>query len=231
MSSCWPPLTLRTNTCTVVNETDDGHGVNLRSNHPIYSVNHDWATLEIIFIRFDTFFATNGSFPVYHEDERRGRVGYDAAVCVQKYEPWIIETYNTSFAPPSILRIVEKGNDNASPPAGSIRGPPIENTRYLNTTFGVAYGNGFAQMQKVEFEASPPYYPSPIVGPAVPCDEISSNHNPLHRLLLSPMGLTLRGTQNSTQTGWPLSTLGLVRLTRYHTLWDQDTSSHNRTRM
>jgi len=115
----------------------------------------------------------NGSFPVYSKDTSGDiEIGYDAAVCVQKYEPWVIETYNTSVASPSILRIVEKGNGNTSSPSGNIRGPPIENTRYLTTdalvTFDVAQANGEQQMQRANNADGAPYFPTTMVGSILP---------------------------------------------------------------
>jgi len=35
-------------------------------------------------------------------------IGYDAAVCLELYEPWVLEVYNSSFGFPSSMRIVDK---------------------------------------------------------------------------------------------------------------------------
>jgi len=100
------------------------------------------------------------------------RIGYDAAVCVQKYEPWIVEAYNTSVGPPTALRIVEKGYGGTSLlPSGDIRGPPVANTRNLNTTgknpaFFVAHDNSINQMVK-DNGRDRFYVPSPTVSPTV----------------------------------------------------------------
>jgi len=128
--------------------------------------------------------ATNGSFPVYHGNKFGEKVGYDAAVCVQKYEPWTIEAYNTSFAPPSILRIAEKGSGNTLPPSGNIRGPPIANTRYLNTSsknhaFQVAHINGLLQLVHTN-HYSLSYFPTPTVSPVVP--RVQHFFSPQHAL-------------------------------------------------
>jgi len=140
---------------------------------------YEWTTLEIVFIRIGSSWMHSARFPVYSivppEDNA---VGYDAAVCVQKYEPWVIEAYNTSVAPPSILRIVEKGNGITSSPSGNIRGPPIENmSRYLYTAtisltlrsnaFMVAHSNGVQQMLRFNYEGHR-YEPSPTVSSTVP---------------------------------------------------------------
>jgi len=158
------------NLCSTVSSSDNGQAVSLFSTESNLSLGYEWSTVETVLIRFDTRYTTNGTFPVHAENaEVRWELGYDAAVCVQKYEPWIVEAYNTTFASPSILRIVEKGNGSTSSPSGKIRGTPIANTRYLNTSskdfaFGIVHGNGIRQMMKVNYGG---YVPSPIVGPDV----------------------------------------------------------------
>jgi len=158
---------------------DNGKSVTLVSTRGD-DTDYEWTTIEIVLIRIDTGWVANGTFPVYSEVKKWHTVGFDAAVCVQKYEPWVIEAYNTSAASPSILRIVEKGNGNTSSPSGNIRGPPIENTRYLNTsgvgsakaaTFDVAYSNGVQQMRRTNYEDLP-YIFSSAVGPIVPLRQI-----------------------------------------------------------
>ena len=62
-------------------------------------------------------------------------LGFDAAVCVQKYEPWIIEAYNTSAGSSFALWIARGQNDSPSlSPSGIIQGPQIAGTRNINTT-------------------------------------------------------------------------------------------------
>ena len=108
-----------------------------------------WATLETVIIRANTNYTPSAHFPVYSNVSRLygfDKIGFDAAVCVQRYESWIIETYNTSFTSPSVLRIVGKGNGNPPlSPRGNIRGTPIANTRYLNT----AGKNGMLNMTRL----------------------------------------------------------------------------------
>jgi len=134
-----------------------------------------WTTVETVLIRLNTSFTPVGRFPVYSKKSANGvetKIGYDAAVCVEKYEPWIIEAYNTSVGSPTTLRIVEKGYGNTSLPSGKIQGDPIQNTRYLNTTgklksYAVAHDNSVNQMVKDNGQDFP-YTPSPTVGPIVP---------------------------------------------------------------
>ena len=138
-----------------------------------------WVTVEMILIRLNTSFTPSGRFQVYSNESvpdangRGTRIGYDAAVCVQMYEPWIIETYNTSVGSPSALRIVEKGSGNTSPlPSGNIRGAPIANTRNLNATgkgpaFYVAHDYSINQVVRDGLRDGF-YTPSLTVGPVMP---------------------------------------------------------------
>ena len=132
-------------------------------------------TVDTVLLRFDTNYTPSGRFPISTDvdvDPSARALGYDAAVCVQKYEPWIVETYNTSVVSPSTFRIVEKGNGSNSSSSGDIRGAPITNTGYLNTTgkepaFAVAHSNGINQMVK-DSGGDVIYIPSLTVGPVVP---------------------------------------------------------------
>jgi len=138
-----------------------------------------WTTVETVLIRLNTSFTPSGRFPVYSNysfPDSNGvetRIGYDVAVCVHRYDPWIIETYNTSVGSPTVLRIVEEGYGSTSLlPDGNIRGPPIANTRNLNTTgknaaFFLAHDNIINQMVK-ENGRDRFYTPTPIVSPIVP---------------------------------------------------------------
>jgi hypothetical protein len=135
-----------------------------------------WLTVETVLIRLNTSYTPLGRFPVYlNESDANGvetRIGFDAAVCVEMYEPWIIEAYNVSIGSPTTLRIVGKGYGDTSLPSGKLQGGPIPNTRYLNTTgkfhaFAVAHDNSVNQMLK-DNGRDFPYVPSPTVGPVVP---------------------------------------------------------------
>ena len=159
---------------------DDGQGVSLGIT--LEDIDTAGLTIvEIAIVRFDSGFTPSGRFPVYFRrnltsDPEIGpsRLGYDAAVCVQKYEPWIIETYNTSITSPSALQIVGKGSGSTLvSPSGNIRGAPTAGTRYLNTTnksstFLEALSNGKSRMSDINSDRRYPYKPSANVGPVVP---------------------------------------------------------------
>ena len=194
----------------------------------------EWTAIETILIRFGDM--PSGRFPVsFYDDEIRANVGCDAAVCLLKYEPWIIEAYNTSFAPPSLLRIVEKGNSLL--PIGNIRGAPLGNNRNLNTTgktieYWSSENNVIYQMLRVN-DGGYHYKPTPTVRRPrhALAYNVPSNLELLHRPFLSSEVLGPRGSVNSMQTGSPPSAGGSVRLTLCHTLQGPRPSSHNRTRM
>jgi len=140
--SSFPPLAfLVPNPRTTVKSADDGFPIQLHSaTTPNVTSDQGWVTIETVVIRLDTNFTASGRFPVYWNNQsvpegEELTVGYDAAVCVQKYEPWIIEAYNTSTRSSFALGIVEKQNGSASlPPSGIIQGAQIAGTRYLNAT-------------------------------------------------------------------------------------------------
>jgi hypothetical protein len=77
-------------------------------------------------IRLNTTLTSSGRFTVYANlPDANGvetRIGYDGAVCVERYQPWIVEAFNTSVGFPTILRIVEKGYGSTSLPSGKLRG-------------------------------------------------------------------------------------------------------------
>jgi len=175
-----PPLAFPTsNQRVTVNWWDNGvaHSFHTRTIlDPVAIGDQGWMTVETVLIRLNTSYTPSGRFPVYSNvslpdaNGMETRIGYDAAVCVQRYEPWIIEVYNASVGSPSALRIVEKGYGGTSPlPSGFIRGDPITGTRNLNTTgknpaFYVAHDNSINQMVK-DNGLDRHYVPSPTVGP------------------------------------------------------------------
>jgi len=165
-----------------------------------------WTAIETSLIRLNTSLAPSGRFPVYSNQSSpdangtETRIGHDAAVCLYRYEAWVVETYNSSIVSPSTMRIVEKGNGSTSmSPSGNIRGTPMANTRYLNTTgktisFFLAHNNGLNMIWK-DNDRSANYVPSPTVGPVAPLlTTLSSNINPLQIISFTngtgPLGYT-----------------------------------------
>jgi len=146
-------------------------------------------TVETLFIHLNTSLTPSGRFPVYSNvwlpagDNGTSvlssfQFGHDAAVCVQKYEPWIIKAYNTSTGSSFALGPVGKGNGSTPLlPSGKIQGARITNTRYLNTTgkdiaFSQAHQKSVTRMGEANYDQGRrilgPGVPSQIVGPVVP---------------------------------------------------------------
>lgn len=75
-----------------------------------------WVTLENIIVRLNTTYTQSGKFSRYGDEilDAAGNptyIGYDAAVCLELFEPWILETYNSTVGLPNSLRIVDKANE------------------------------------------------------------------------------------------------------------------------
>ena len=150
------------------------HSYHTRTILDTGNADQGWTTVETVLVRLNTSYTPSGRFPIHSSESvpdangTETRIGYDAVVCVEKYDPWIVEAYNTSVGSPTILRIVESGYGNTSLPSGKIQGYPIQNTRYLNTTnknsaFYVAHDNSINQMVK-DNGRDLFYVPSPTVG-------------------------------------------------------------------
>jgi len=141
-----------------------------------------WVTVETVSIQLNTSLTPSGRFPVYSDLSwlaTGNRIGYDAVVCVQKYEPWIVEAYNTSTGSSFALQIAGKGNVNIAPsPSGSIQGARIEGARYLNATgkdfvFSMVHNASIERFSDVNlYQGRKPggiyYTPTPTVGPTMP---------------------------------------------------------------
>jgi hypothetical protein len=70
--------------------------------------------MENVLVRLNTSFTPNGTFGIKGDDSMPDRdgfatyIGYDTAVCLELYEPWVLEVYNSTVSPPSSLRIIDK---------------------------------------------------------------------------------------------------------------------------
>ncbi|KAG5651676.1 hypothetical protein H0H81_007837 [Sphagnurus paluster] len=98
-----------------------------------------WVSIEEVFVRLNTTYAPNGTFARLSNDsvpDQYGNatyIGYDAAVCVELFEPWVLEVYNSTTGAPVSMRLVEQGGVVQSrPPAPGVEeqlsGPPLSIT-------------------------------------------------------------------------------------------------------
>ena len=117
-----------------------------------------------MFVRLNTTYTPNGTFATLGKalpdaTGKQTQIGYDAAICVETYQPWIVETYNSTDLLPLTTRIVSPGatiQDADEIPLGGRRvGGGLSGVgRTLNSTgkfpaFAVAHDNSVNQMVKV----------------------------------------------------------------------------------
>jgi hypothetical protein len=134
-----------------------------------------WAQLETVLIRLNTSYVPKGNFPVYNsevvidEAGRPTRIGYDVAVCLELYEPWIVDTYNTTTGLPSTKQVVGPGNMVVNTGQEKRKGKAVsaDVERRLNSTgkwpgFTIAHDNSVNQMVKDNGRDNY-YVPSPTV--------------------------------------------------------------------
>ncbi|KAJ7290676.1 hypothetical protein C8J57DRAFT_1276271 [Mycena rebaudengoi] len=123
-------------------------------------------SIETLLVRLNMTYTPSGTFLTYNPipvPDINGKdtfIGLDAAVCLELYEPWVVETYNTSFGVPATTRIVNKGNvitDVNTPQSIETNvGPTLADPdlkRQLNSTglsavYDVAHGNSANQILK-----------------------------------------------------------------------------------
>ena len=100
-----------------------------------------WLGIETVLIRLNNSYAPNANFPVWSADPIEdasgfiSRIGYDAAVCVEMYEPWIVQIYNSSLGVPTTMAIVGKSASTDFETDDGNSGPHLDSyTRALNST-------------------------------------------------------------------------------------------------
>ena len=114
-----------------------------------------WVGTETVLVRLNNSYAPNSTFPVWSadpiEDESgfSSRIGYDAVVCIEMHEPWIVQIYNSSLGVPTTMTIVGKSASTDFETDDGNRGPHLDSyTRALNSTgkesaFFVRYAGSF----------------------------------------------------------------------------------------
>jgi len=99
-----------------------------------------WVGIETVLTRLGDRYAPNAKFPVWGdpvaiEKEYSSRIGYDAVVCVEMYEPWVVQIYNSSLGVPTTMTIVGKSASTDFETDDGNRGPHLDSyTRVLNST-------------------------------------------------------------------------------------------------
>jgi len=130
------------------------------SFHNLTSINGEsgngWVGTETVLVRLNNSYAPNANFPVWSEDSIEdasgfsSRIGYDAVVCLEMYEPWIVQIYNSSLGVPTTMAVVGKSATTDFETDDGNRGPHLDSyTRALNSTgkysaYYVRYASGFS---------------------------------------------------------------------------------------
>ncbi|KAF7433505.1 hypothetical protein PC9H_005461 [Pleurotus ostreatus] len=157
---------------------NNGVGHSMKSQ-PLFGMGADgtgFVTLEAVLVRLNTSYTPEGKFLYYSQGPgipdatgAETKIGFDGAMCLELYEPWVVETYNSTYGSPSSMKIVSKTNqviDNMD--KETRKGDKIKNmVRQLNSTrmgsiYEVAHGNSVNQIIKDNGRDSF-YVPSPTV--------------------------------------------------------------------
>ena len=121
---------------------DNGVAHSFHSLMPIEGESgNGWVGTETVLVRLNNSYTPTATFPVWSTDaivDASGfssRIGYDAVVCVEMYEPWIVEIYNSSLGVPTTARVISKSASTDFEADRGNRGPYLDSyTRALNST-------------------------------------------------------------------------------------------------
>ncbi len=118
--------------------------------------------LEVLLVRVDTSFTPKGVYPVTRTATTPPQtIGYDGAICLELFEPWVLETYNSTVGAPTSTRIVSKGNEIANVGAELNTGARLSGVKRqldssnLSSVYDVAHGNSVNQLLKVNIAPTP----------------------------------------------------------------------------
>jgi hypothetical protein len=105
------------------------------------SAGSGWIGTEIVLVRLNNSYTHDAKFPVWSEETIvddsgfTSRIGYDAVVCVEMYEPWVVEIYNSSLGVPTTMGIIGKSASTDFETDDGRRGAYLGSyTRGLNST-------------------------------------------------------------------------------------------------
>ncbi|KAF9021430.1 hypothetical protein BDZ89DRAFT_1071387 [Hymenopellis radicata] len=125
-----------------------------------------WISVESVMVRLNTTYAPNGTFGTYSDEiipdvnGQDTRIGYDAAVCLELFEAYIVETYNSTVGLPSTVGIIGRNATvmNAPTEDGALEKKkgsslPADVKTKLNSTalagvYTVLHGNSVNQLIK-----------------------------------------------------------------------------------
>ncbi|QRV98444.1 exonuclease domain protein [Ceratobasidium sp. AG-Ba] len=72
-----------------------------------------WLQIEIVLVRLNQAYAPNSSFSVHSlaDVDYPSPIGYDVAVCVEEFKPYVLDAYNNTAGSPTTLRLLHRGLD------------------------------------------------------------------------------------------------------------------------
>ncbi|KAK0494193.1 hypothetical protein EDD18DRAFT_1464335 [Armillaria luteobubalina] len=174
-----PPTVDINGTAFAASFTDNGVAHSLKSQ-PITmgEEGFGWISIEWVLVRLNTTYALNGTFATHSDEymlDENGKetwIGYDAAVCLELYEPYIVETYNSTTGVPLSTSVIGQNKEITT---GSLveekrTGKPVTGSnvkRQLNSTglkdvYDTLHGNSVNQMLK-DNGRDAYYVPSPTL--------------------------------------------------------------------
>ncbi|KAK0216238.1 hypothetical protein IW262DRAFT_1449725 [Armillaria fumosa] len=137
-----------------------------------------WISIEWVLVRLNTTYALNGTFATHSDEymlDENGKetwIGYDAAVCLELYEPYIVETYNSTTGVPLSTGIISQNKEITTDSSVEEKraGNPVTGSnvkRQLNSTglkdvYDTLHGNSVNQMLK-DNGRDAYYVPSPTL--------------------------------------------------------------------
>ncbi|KAG9077655.1 hypothetical protein FRC06_008785, partial [Ceratobasidium sp. 370] len=76
-----------------------------------------WLQIEIVLVRLNQAYAPNSTFSVYAQADvdYPSPVGYDVAVCVEEFKPYMVDAYNNTAGSPTTLGLLHRGLDFDEP--------------------------------------------------------------------------------------------------------------------
>ncbi|KAK0467718.1 uncharacterized protein EV420DRAFT_1742822 [Desarmillaria tabescens] len=126
-----------------------------------------WISIEWVLVRLNTTYSPSGTFATYSDESvldangTETRIGYDAAVCLELYEPYIVETYNSTTGVPSSTGIISQSKEIMDSSAqgapeekrtgNAVTGPNVKrqlNSTELKDVYETLHGNSVNQMIK-----------------------------------------------------------------------------------
>ncbi|KAK0237139.1 hypothetical protein EDD85DRAFT_771192 [Armillaria nabsnona] len=121
-----------------------------------------WISIEWVLVRLNTTYSRDGTFAIYSDEyvlDKNGRetwIGYDAAVCLELYEPYIVETYNSTTGVPSSTGIISQDKEitdssDEKRTGNTVTGSTIKrqlNSTELHYVYETLHGNSVNQMIK-----------------------------------------------------------------------------------